>query len=110
MKNKVAAFLLAVLFVLSGFAAAYSRCVDVNLLDSATEDDTPFIHCPDDALNSTTQMSSSGRSYRGEPGKILPSSTGCTGRALTVAHYNQSKFIKPFSQQDLYRLEEVFRL
>ncbi len=111
MRREFAGFLLAFLFVLSGTAAAYSRCIDVNhRVDSNTEHDAHSIRCPGVALNANLQRSSAGRSHSVEPGIILTSSSGRTDRVLAVTRCNQNKFAKPFSQQDLYQLEEVFRL
>ena len=113
MKSKLVEFLLAVFFVLSGTAAVYARCVDVNhqhQLDAATEHETPSIHCPEVAINASNQVLAPRRFYGGELGNFLISSSDRADFTHDRTRYKHSKFVKRFSQQDLYRLEEVFRL
>lgn len=111
MKRKFTAFIFALLFILSGTIAAYGQCVSAaHHLDSTTEQEAPFIHCPEVALNSSTQVSPLVRSYANDFGKALTSPVIETNPSLAIARFSESTFVKPFFQRDLYQLEEVYRL
>jgi len=110
MQRKLTLLLFAVLFVFAGAIVAYSQCAEVaHQLDAGTEHDTPLIHCPQPASTYSAQASSLGRGYSAS-GKALLSSATSVKTGSGIGYFRESTFAKIFSQQDLYRLEEVFRL
>lgn len=111
MERKLAGFIFVLLLILSGAISAYGECVDAaHHLNSSTEEDTPSIHCPEVALSSSVQKSPPVRSYSLDLGKILKS-VGATGTTFVpAARFKEHSFLNTFSQQHLYRFEEVLRL
>jgi len=112
MKRKSIGLIFAFLFILSGAAAAYNHCAQASHdLDSATEHGTSQIHCPHAVLVSSNQTNLGNRSYSDNIGTTPPSSQLRLAANLFAPWSSKVHLsFDSFSQQGLYRFEEVYRL
>ena len=110
MKRQVVRLLFAFLFILSGSVAAYSQCAQADQqFDSGAEHKAPSIHCPETVSNGA-QISSLGRSYKEDHGETLTGPAIEINSPLAIGSSSENNFVTPFSQRNLYQLEQVYRL
>lgn len=109
--KRKAAFIFSLLFVLSGALALYAECAQAaNHPASGAGHEAPSVHCPDGLLNSSIQAASATQSHSRNSGKVLPILQERIDSVVSVARFKDHPSWKPFSKQDLYRFEEVWRL
>lgn len=110
MKRKALLFL-SLLFMLSAALAVYSDCAQAadDHVHSNSESHDPAIHCPDAFLNSSTLAPSV---YRPEIKKIsnVLVALHTIDKPVSAPLFKDHHFGELSSQQDLFRLEEVFRI
>lgn len=94
--------------VLSGIAALHNHCIQDN--SHVEYNEVPFIHCPDVALSSDTQISRPSRGDSDDLGKARVGFLAIKESAPDSPPFRRSNIFKNLSQQDLYRFQEVFRL
>jgi len=112
MKRQFVRLLFAFLFIVSGGVAAYGQCAQADQrFDSGAEHKAPSIHCPETVLSNGAQTSSLGRSYKEDRGKTLAGSAIEINSPLAIGSSSENNnFVTPFSQRNLYQLEQVYRL
>jgi len=111
-KKKCAKVISSLLLVISLVAlAANGECAQAaNHLDFGAEHNAPRIHCPDAFLNSNIQAATPIWSGSWNLSKVPPSIHEKIKNIVSVAWFKDHPFREPFSQQDLFRFEKVYRL
>lgn len=111
MRKKCAAAILLLLLVMSGALAAYAECSEeANHHVFGAEHEDPAIHCPDVYLNSNIQAPSTIKSRSRERSEVSPGIHEKLDSVVLVARFKARPIWEPYSQQGLFRFEEVFRL
>lgn len=111
MQKKCIGVLFSLLLLVSWAWAIHGECVRAaSHLDSHAEHDTSLIHCRDVFLIvngvSATAKQFSGRDLR----RALPSNCQTLDVIISFVWFKDHPFWRSLSQQDLFRLEEVYRL
>lgn len=110
-KTKVRALIFCLFILLSGAITLYSECVQAaNHFDLGAGHESPSIHCPDAFLISNIKLASTIQSHSRNLSNVLPSLHEKIDSVVSGAWFKVHPFREPFSQQDLFRLEEVYRL
>jgi hypothetical protein len=111
MRPKFASITFSLLLVILGLLTAYAECAQAaHHLDLAAGHHASLIHCPDVFLNSKSQAVSPIQSHNRNLSEVLPS-VDERDSFISVAWLNDHPpFWEPFSQQGLFRFEEVYRL
>lgn len=112
MQKRCIAVCHSVLLVMFGALAQYGDCSDnTNHNDFGGENESPAIHCLNVFfLSSETKASTTIQSQRNNLSYISPSIADKIGRFVVGNRFEDHLFWGPFSQQDLFRFEEVYRL
>ncbi len=110
MKRK-AAIVFSLLFLLVGALAFYSECAHAaNHFDVGAGHEAPSLYCPNAFLNSSSQAASAIQFHSRSFSKLLPALDAHLGSAVLLFRFEDHPFLEPFSRQDLFRFEEVYRL
>lgn len=111
MQKKYAAIILSVLFVFSSALAAYRDCTqaDHHVDFAAEHHEAPSIRCPDGFLSSSNQAAPSMEPRR-KWSRALPAISANIASTALSTRFEDHPFFEPFSQQGLFRFQEVFRL
>ena len=113
MGKKCAAFIPSLLLVISlgGALAGYrERAQAAHHFDLSAEHEAPSIHCPEGFLNSNIQAAWTIQSHRSNLNKVLPSIHEKIDSVVSVVWFKDHPSWEPFSQQGLFRFEQVYRL
>ena len=113
MKKKYAVFVFSLLVVIFGALAAYVDCSQAATHhDFNADHEAPEIHCLDAFLTSSNQSASTIQSHRRNLSKITipPTIQEKIDSLALLARFTDHPFREPFSLQDLFRFEKVFRL
>ncbi len=110
-KKRAAAIPSLLFFILLGALAVYGECAQAaNHPDLAAEHEASLNHCPDVFLISNGRAASAIQFHNGNL-KALPSIISeKIDSVVSRAWFKDHPFWEPFSQQGLFRLEEVYRL
>lgn len=107
---KVRSVIFCLLFILATALALYSECAQAaDHVDFGAEHEAPSMHCPDAFLLSNSQAALTIRSHSRNLSEVLPSIQQKFDSLVSVARFKGHPFCKPFSQQGLFRLQEVYR-
>ena len=107
--KKIAAVIILVFVFLIGAGAAHGSCA-ANRLDFSAEHESPLIHCPDAFLNSDILAVATIQSHSSEWRKVLPRIHEKEDSIVLVAWFKHYPVWEPFSRQDLFQFDEVYRL
>ncbi len=111
MQKQCAAVLFSLLLLISGALAVYGECAEAaNHLDFAPEHEASLIHCPEVFLISNSQAASTIKSHSRNLSKSIPSVHPNLDNVFFVSWFKDNPFREPFSRQDIFRLEQVYRL
>lgn len=109
-KSSVIIFSL-LLVILSGVLAAYIECAEAAIHhDFDAEHESQSIHCPDAFLHQNIQAASTAQAQIRTLSRALPSTCTKIDSVASIAQFTDHPFRKLFSQQDLFRFKETYRL
>lgn len=99
------------LLIFSAAIAYAADCLEANHHhEYFVEDESAEIHCPPSALHSDIQTVSKFQSRKHSPSKVPPIIDPKIDRIPLYARLHDHPFWERLSQQNLFRLEQVFRL
>lgn len=107
-----ALLIFSLLFMLSATLAVYSNCAQAadDHFHFSSESHDPAIHCTDPLVNSSTLAPSAYRPEGKKVSKVLVALHPKVDRPVSAPPLTDYHFGELSSQQDLFRLEEVYRI
>jgi hypothetical protein len=110
-KKRVAVIPSLLLVILLGALAVWTeRAQAAHHLDFSAQHEAPSIHCREPFPNSNIQAAWTIQSHRRNLNKALPSIHEKIDSVVSVVWFKDQPSRGPFSQQGLFRFEQVYRL